>query len=185
MKFTHITEQSAGAITIDSPEKQVLFVHNYSGDITVDVQCEDAQVFIYGLYVGKKGDIFTLKTTQKHSTGQSLSDLLVKGVFFDDAKFEYEGLIHIVKGAQLSNAYQKNQNLVMSDGVFIDSRPFLEIEANDVRCTHGSTTGKLKQDQIQYLQDRGISSRKREKAPYRRLFERCFGKIGGTRRPRG
>ena len=95
--------------------------------------------------------------------GNSISDLLVKGVFFDDSKFIYEGLIKIDKKAQKSNAYQKNQNLVMSGEVFIDSRPYLEILANDVRCTHGSTTGKLDEEQLYYLQSRGIDYNKAEK----------------------
>lgn len=142
---------------IHSKEKHIFFMHNFSGTLDIDIQTEDAEVFIFGLYIGRGTDTFTIKTIQRHSRGKSTSNLFIKGVFFDEAKFAYEGLIRIEPQAQQSNAYQKNQNLIMSDKAYVDSRPYLEIQANDVRCTHGSTTGKLSEDQLLYLADRGLS----------------------------
>src|SRR3989338_1146295 len=83
-------------------------------------------------------------------------NLFIRGVFFDESKFLYQGLIRIEKNAQKSHAYQKNQNLIMSKNCFVDSRPFLEILANDVFCTHGSTTGGLNEEQLYFLQSRGL-----------------------------
>jgi Fe-S cluster assembly protein SufD len=88
--------------------------------------------------------------------GNSQSNLFVRGVFDDSSKFLYEGLIQIDKKAQKSNAYQKNQNIILSNKVYVDSRPFLEIQANDVRCTHGSTTGRLNTEELFYVQSRGF-----------------------------
>src|SRR3990167_1751845 len=84
-------------------------------------------------------------------------------VFYDESKFIYQGLIRIEKEAQKSKAYQKNQNLMMSDKCFVDSRPFLEILANDVYCTHGSTTGKLNQNEIYYLMTRSLDKNSAKK----------------------
>lgn len=162
MKFTYITSPEQAKQTVKTGEKFAFFVHNYTGDLHIDIQAENAEVYIFGLYVGRKSDTFTLRTTQKHSVGKNVSDLLIKGVLYDKAKFTYEGLIHISKNAQQSNAYQKNQNLLMSKNAYVDSRPFLEIQANDVRCTHGSTTGKLREDQLLYVQSRRLSKQKAE-----------------------
>ena len=104
-----------------------------------------------------------METIQRHIAPESTSNLLIKGVFYDESKFIYQGLIRIEKEAQKSHAYQKNQNIIMSDKCFIDSRPFLEILANDVFCTHGSTTGKLNQKQIYYLQTRMLDKSAAEK----------------------
>lgn len=162
MKFINVGQLGQSEFAITKPEKIVFYLENFSGTLDIDIQHENAEVFIFGLYVGRNSDKFDVKTIQRHSVGNSLSDLLIKGVFFDKSKFTYEGLIRIEKGAQLSNAYQKNQNLVMSDKTFVDSRPFLEINANDVRCTHGSTTGQLNREQLLYLHTRGLAPKKAE-----------------------
>lgn len=163
MKFTQIKQGSKGTHSVNTPGEYIFFIHNYSGDVTIEIKSKEATVYIYGIYVGKKGDSFTLNTIQHHKVGNSISDLLIKGVFFDDAKFIYDGLIKIDKKAQKSNAYQKNQNLMLSKEVFVSSKPNLEILANDVRCTHGSTTGQLDKTQVYYLKTRGLSQDSAEK----------------------
>jgi Fe-S cluster assembly protein SufD len=155
--FLHITTPEQAKVTIDQPTRVVIFIHNYSGEVHVNVAAEGAEAYIFGLYLGRDSKVLTLKTTQKHSVGGSMSSLLIKSILFDQSKLLYEGLIRIEPQAQLSNAYQKNQNLLMSPDAYVDSRPFLEIQADDVRCTHGSTTGNLNQDQLLYIQDRGLS----------------------------
>lgn len=157
MIFTQILPGSKGKHTISAPGEYLFFIHNYSGTVEIDIKSEQVKAYIYGIYIGKKGDDFKLNTIQRHRVGNSVSDLLIKGVFFDDSRFVYEGLIRIEKKAQLSNAYQKNQNLVMDPTVFVDSRPYLEILANDVRCTHGSTTGKLDKELLYFAKTRGLT----------------------------
>lgn len=156
MKFTNVNHCKKTHFTVTEPGRHIYYLHNFSGYVTVDIATKGAEVYIFGLYDGRNANEFNLHTTQHHMVGESTSDLFIKGVFDDQSKFLYEGLIHIDKGAQKSNAYQKNQNLITSDGVYVDSRPFLEIEANDVRCTHGSTTGKLDAEQLFYAEARGI-----------------------------
>ena len=157
MNFIDVSKEKKEKYQVDKPGKHIFFISNYSGTVNIEIDSVNAEVFIYGVYIGRNNDNFKLNTIQHHKSGSNSSDLLVKGVFFDQSKFIYEGLIRIDENAQKSNAYQKNQNLIMSPLVFIDSRPFLEILANDVRCTHGSTTGKLDREQLYYLQTRGLS----------------------------
>ncbi len=145
-----------GVINLENKGEYVVFVANYSGKVAINIKSKGVKVKILGLYYGRNEDEFKLETIQNHEQGESWSDLLVKGVFDERSKFVYKGLIKIHKGAQQTHAYQKNQNLVLSDRVKVESDPFLEIEANDVFCTHGSTTSTLPEDQLYYLQTRGL-----------------------------
>ena len=172
--FINVSVEKKDKYLVDTPGRHIFFISNYSGTINIDIDSINAEVYIYGVYIGRNKDHFKLNTIQHHLSGNNISDLLVKGVFFDESKFIYEGLIRIDKNAQKSNAYQKNQNLIMSPSVFVDSRPFLEILANDVRCTHGSTTGKLDQDQLYYLQSRGISPQYAKRALINGFVEDIF-----------
>lgn len=156
MQFIKITQSDKEKFSIKKPDTYIFYLNNYSGNVIINILCSKAKVYIFGLYNGTKEDKFKLHTTQHHHAGDSVSDLFIKGVFYDSSKFHYEGLIKIDKNAQKSNAYQKNQNVIMSDKVYVDSRPYLEIEANDVRCTHGSTTGRLNEEELFYLQTRGF-----------------------------
>ncbi len=152
-----------GVINLENAGEYVVFVANYSGKVMVNIKSKGVKVKILGLYYGRGKDEFRLETIQNHEQGESWSDLLVKGVFDDRSKFVYKGLIKIHKGAQQTHAYQKNQNLVLSDRVEVESDPFLEIEANDVFCTHGSTTSTVSEDQLYYLQTRGVEVDKARK----------------------
>ena len=83
------------------------------------------------------------------------SDLLYKGGLKDKSRIVWKGMIRVEKDAQRTDAYQKNDNLVLSESARADSIPGLEIEANDVRCTHGATAGRVDEDMIFYAQARG------------------------------
>lgn len=133
------------------------------GEIVVTIKGENAKVNIFGIIIGSSNQIIKLHTVQDHQGKSSTSDLLIKSVLFGQARLKYSGLINIGSGAQKSNAYQKNQNILMSPESWADSRPYLEIKANDVRCTHGATVGKINEEQMYYLKSRGISQRKAEK----------------------
>lgn len=96
-------------------------------------------------------------TRQDHMAPHTTSDLLYKGGLKDKSRIVWKGMIRVEKDAQRTDAYQKNENLVLSDGSRADSIPGLEIEANDVRCTHGATAGRVDEDMIFYARSRGIS----------------------------
>ncbi|MBI1863349.1 SufD family Fe-S cluster assembly protein [Candidatus Microgenomates bacterium] len=157
MKFIHLNHEKNTDITLTEPGKYVAFMKNISGEFIFHMEAEKIDLEIYGVFDGKNQDDFRIHTVQHHAAPNSISNLLIKGVFDDESKFHYTGLVKIDKNAQGSHAYQKNQNLILSPAVFVESEPFLEIEANEVFCTHGSTTGKLNEDDIYYLRSRGIS----------------------------
>lgn len=98
----------------------------------------------------------TYLTRQDHVADHTNSDLLYKAVLKDSSRVVWKGMIKVEPGAQRTDAYQKNDNLVLADTARADSIPGLEIEANDVRCTHGATVGRVDEDMIFYLGARGI-----------------------------
>lgn len=155
----------------DNPEKHhifdkkgeyVVFLHNSSGTYTFELTAKDVHVDIFGLFTGEGTQNYHIETIQHHKAPNSFSNLFIKGVFADASKFHYQGLIRIEKEGQQTHAYQKNQNLLLSSKVFVESNPFLEILANDVFCTHGSTTGRLNKDDLFYAQSRGLSTAQTE-----------------------
>lgn len=95
-------------------------------------------------------------TLQEHIAPSTTSDLLYKGALKDTARVVFAGLIRAHYGAQKTNAFQLNRNLILSEGARADSMPKLEIMANDLRCTHGASTSRLNEDQIFYLMSRGL-----------------------------
>lgn len=101
-----------------------------------------------------------LSTNQLHNAPQAWSDFLCKSVLYDKTHFSYDGRIHITKKGQQSHAYQRNENLTLSNNCSVYSKPNLEIEANDVFCTHGATTGYMGDDELFYLQTRGMHQKK-------------------------
>lgn len=156
-QFIDLAKTNKKTISFDKPGEYIVFMNNISGTFTFDIRARDVSLSIYGLYIGRNQDNFTVNTIQKHVAPSSISNLFFKGVFYDYSKFHYQGLIRIEKKAQKSHAYQKNQNIMLSPYAFVESKPYLEILANDVYCTHGSTTGKLNKDQLFYVKTRGMN----------------------------
>jgi Fe-S cluster assembly protein SufD len=96
-------------------------------------------------------------TVQDHVAPHTTSDLLYKGALTDEARSIFSGTIRVLHGAQGTDAYQANRNVLLSEHASSFPSPNLEIEANEVRCTHGATVGKVDQDQLFYLMSRGLS----------------------------
>ncbi|MDQ1373984.1 MAG: Fe-S cluster assembly protein SufD [Actinomycetota bacterium] len=111
---------------------------------------------LLAVYFGEGGQMHDFRTLQDHDAPRTTSDLLFKGAVEDQAQSVYSGLIRIRKGAAGTNAYQTNRNLVLSEGAHADSVPNLEIEENDVRCSHASAVGPIDADQRYYLESRGV-----------------------------
>ncbi|HVC69769.1 MAG TPA: SufD family Fe-S cluster assembly protein [Acidimicrobiales bacterium] len=108
-------------------------------------------------YLGTDKQVHDFRTLQDHHAPRTESELLFKGAVADEARSVYSGLIHIRNGAHGARAFQTNHNLVLSEGAHADSVPNLDIEENDVRCSHASTVGPIDEDQRYYLESRGIS----------------------------
>ncbi len=109
-----------------------------------------------GLYFADEGQHFNQFTLQHHSTERGFSDVLFKGAVRDASQAVYSGLIVVDPHAQKTDAYQTNRNLLLDEDAEVVSIPQLEIAANDVKCSHGSTTGPVPEDQRFYLMSRGL-----------------------------
>jgi Fe-S cluster assembly protein SufD len=132
---------------------------------------------ISGLIIGNGKQHFDFQSLQDHFAPNCMSDLLVKGALRDEAVSVYSGLIKIRKDAQHSDAYQANRSLILSPKAKADSIPKLEIEANDVRCTHGATMGQVDADQLFYLQSRGFSLEEAQNTLVHGFFQPVIDRI--------
>ena len=114
---------------------------------------------LLALYFGSGNQMHDFRTVQHHSAPKTQSELLYKGVVANTARSVYSGLIRVDKGARGTNAMQTNRNLVLHEGAHADSVPNLEIEDNDVRCSHASAVGPIAEDQQFYLESRGVPTK--------------------------
>jgi Fe-S cluster assembly protein SufD len=108
------------------------------------------------LYFGEREQTLDFRTFQKHAAPDTTSNLLFKGAVDDHSRSVYTGLIKVEKEARGTNAFQTNRNLKLSDDAWAESVPNLEIETNDVRCSHASTVGPIDEEQRFYLESRGV-----------------------------
>ena len=163
MTLINLNKTKQTKLSFDRPGDYTVYFENLSGELFFDIKASQVNLNIYGVYMGTKKDEFRISTYQNHLAPSSTSNLLIKGVFYDNSKLFYRGLIRIEKEAQKSHAYQKNKNLLLSNNSFVDSKPYLEILANDVFCTHGSTTGRIDREQMFYTKARGLDQEEAEK----------------------
>jgi len=110
-----------------------------------------------GLYFGDDDQHFDFNTSQDHVAEHTSSDLLYKGALDGASRAAFRGIIRVLPGAQGTDAYQTNRNLLLSPESRADSLPNLEIEADDVKCSHGATVGQLDDEAKFYLMSRGLS----------------------------
>ncbi|MDO8730394.1 MAG: Fe-S cluster assembly protein SufD [Candidatus Omnitrophota bacterium] len=136
-----------------------------------------AHADLLGIFFGAGKQHFDFHTLQDHQAPNTFSDLLYKCALADQAELVYTGLIRIAKQAQKSNAYQANRNLLLSQGAKADSIPMLEIEADDVRCTHGVAVGPVDEEQAFYLMSRGLSATESERLIVEGFFEQILKRI--------
>jgi len=115
-----------------------------------------SRVQIYSLTVATGEQEFDQRTLQTHAAPDATSDLLYKNALLDKARTIFSGMILVEPEAQRTDAYQTNRNLLLSPNAEANSLPGLEIEANDVKCSHGATTGQIDDEQLFYLMARGI-----------------------------
>jgi Fe-S cluster assembly protein SufD len=124
---------------------------------------EGAEGRMSGFYFADKDQHLDHDTQQNHLAPNTTSDLLFKGALRDKSRSVWQGMIYVAPGAQKTDGYQANRNLILSDRARADSIPGLEILADDVRCTHGATIGQLELEPIYYLMSRGLPRNQAER----------------------
>lgn len=115
-----------------------------------------ADVHMYSLAVARHDQEFDQRTLQIHEAPNTTSDLLYKNALREKSRTLFSGLIKVERDAQQTDAYQTNRNLLLSSDAEANSLPGLEIEANDVKCSHGATTAQIAPEELFYLYSRGI-----------------------------
>jgi Fe-S cluster assembly protein SufD len=129
------------------------------------------------VYFGDGEQMLDFRTLQDHDAPNTRSDLLFKGAVEDSARSVYSGLVRLRPAARKANASQTNRNLVLTEGAGAESIPNLEIEASDVRCSHASTVGPIDDEQLYYLESRGIPPEEAERLVVLGFFDDVFERL--------
>jgi len=153
----------AGSELEAGSEAKLAVVHTGSRWVREETYCsvngEDARSEILSIALPTTGQEYDQRTFQHHGARDTYSDLLFKNTLFGSAKTVFSGLIFVDEGAHGTDAYQTCRNLMMTDECEANSMPGLEINADDVKCSHGSTSARVSDEEIFYLQARGINAR--------------------------
>jgi Fe-S cluster assembly protein SufD len=137
----------------------------------------DAEVQVNGVMFTEGRQHLSYNTYQHHQSAYCKSDLLYKAALQDRSRTVWRGMIKVDRDAQRTNAYQRNDNLMLSRDARADSIPGLEIEADDVRCTHGSTSGRVDEQQVFYAMTRGYTRREAVRMIVAGFFQQVFDRI--------
>ena len=129
-------------------------------NLNVKLDGEGCEANLWGLYMIGGRNIVDNHTVVDHKKPNANSNELYKGILFDRAKGVFNGKIFVRQDAQQTNAFQSNNNILLSPDATINTKPQLEIWADDVKCSHGCTSGQLDEDAVFYLQARGINKDK-------------------------
>ena len=125
-------------------------------DLQARLEEDHTETHLYGLYLAAGNQLVDNHTLVDHQKPNCLSNELYKGVLLEQSTGVFNGKVYVHQEAQKTNAFQQNNNLVISKKATIDSKPQLEIFADDVKCSHGSTVGQFSEDALFYLRARGI-----------------------------
>ena len=143
----------------ESRDMVLLVYPGVSTDISlnVELQGEGAQANIYGAYVCGADERVKIAVDMHHMVPHCNSRQLFKGIAGGKSRVDFYGKIIVAQDAQRTEAYQENHNILLSDDAKVDTKPQLEIYADDVKCSHGATIGRLNEEEQFYMRSRGIT----------------------------
>ena len=125
--------------------------------MNIELKGEGAEANVYGAYVCGADERVNVSVDMHHDVPHCNSRQLFKGIAGGSSKVDFYGKIIVAKDAQRTEAYQENHNILLSDAAKVDTKPQLEIYADDVKCSHGATIGRLNEEEQFYMRSRGIS----------------------------
>ena len=154
--------QLARKIEVQSGQRKDMVLLMFPGvncDIRLDVRLtgEGAEANVYGAYVCGGEEKVKIAVDMHHDMPHCNSRQLFKGIAGGVSKVDFYGKIIVAQDAQRTEAYQENHNILLTDGAKVDTKPQLEIYADDVKCSHGATIGRLNEEEQFYMRSRGIS----------------------------
>ncbi len=149
-------------VHLSSSARANCFTFTFDGQLvrnnmTMTIDGEGVDAHLYGLYLLYGNTLADNHTVVEHKKPNSFSNELYKGVMDGNSKGVFNGKIYVRPLAQKTNAFQTNRNILLSDSATVNTKPQLEIWADDVKCSHGCTTGQLDEEALFYLRSRGIS----------------------------
>lgn len=147
---------TAGAGSVLKISFLTLHGGNIDNKVRVDINGEGANVDLSGLYLVDGKQMVSNSVEMNHNVPNCISSQLYKGVLDNDAVAKFSGIIYVKQDAQKIEAYQANHNLLLSERAKIHTEPQLEIYADDVKCSHGATIGRLDENELFYLRSRGV-----------------------------
>ncbi len=151
---TQALQLKDSTLKINTVPKRQDFARN---GINVEVKGENCSTFLNGVFTPKEKEHIDNHTRVDHIAPNCMSSEIYKGVLYDKSTAVFNGKVIVHQDAQKIEAYQKNNNVLLSDNATMDAKPELEIYADDVKCSHGTTTGQFNNEAVFYLQSRGIS----------------------------
>jgi Fe-S cluster assembly protein SufD len=158
------------------------FVFSFDGSVIrnnsiFSIEAEHCESNFYGLYLPSGKSLIDNHTVADHRLPNCVSNELYKGIISDSAKGVFNGKIFVRPDAQKTNAFQSNRNILLSDTASINTKPQLEIWADDVKCSHGCTTGQLDKEALFYLQSRGLSQEQAKTLLLTAFASEVIGKV--------
>ena len=145
--------------------------------LDLDMLDQGTHAELLGIYFPTGSQHIDHQTLQIHRAPHCFSDLLFNGALKDKARSVYMGVIQVHKNAQKTDAYQRNGNLILDPHARADSIPGLEIEADDVRCTHGATAAQVEEEYVFYLMARGLSRPQAERMIVQGFFQAVLDRV--------
>ena len=157
-----LSDQMTQTIVVEKDAKAdivILIMPGASCDIRLDVTLagEGAEANIYGAYVCGSDEKVKIAVDMHHDLPHCNSRQLFKGIAGGKSRVDFYGKIIVAQDAQRTEAYQENHNILLSDDAKVDTKPQLEIYADDVKCSHGATIGRLNEEEQFYMRSRGIT----------------------------
>lgn len=125
-------------------------------EVSIDLDGPGAQAHIKGLYLCGADEKVSFRIVMHHRAPGCHSTQMIKGIAGGSGEVHFDGTIVVAPDAQQTEAYQENHNIVLTDQARVETRPQLEIYADDVKCSHGATVGQLNADELFYMRSRGI-----------------------------
>lgn len=154
LNTTQIVQKDASTFSTNTFTLSGSLVRN---NLNIILDGEHIESHLNGLYITNANQVVDNHTLVDHQKANCNSNELYKGIIDDKSSATFNGKIFVRKDAQKTNAFQSNKNILLSDEGTINTKPQLEIYADDVKCSHGTSTGKLDEDKIFYLRARGLS----------------------------
>ncbi|MEZ4678836.1 MAG: Fe-S cluster assembly protein SufD [Caldilineaceae bacterium] len=145
--------------------------------LDLDMNGQGVHGELLGIYFPTGSQHIDHQTLQIHRSPNCFSDLLFNGALKEKARSVYMGQIHVLPGAQKTDAYQRNGNLILDSGARADSVPGLEIQADDVRCTHAATAAQVEDEYVFYLMARGLSRAQAERMIVQGFFQAVLDRV--------